>query len=265
MRKASQISGNTRKTAGKPLFKSIARKSKAIRRAQASLKGMRGAIPLRRNGKLKQTASSPTSSTQITRLRRIARGNAIKAALKGRIRVQAKIAKAPLPNPLKAASIKQYENAVKLLYAQQYEKAKAVFEKLIQTFTDDKDIVERAKSHLRLCEQKIARKPPVPRTVEDHYNLAITLMNSGKYEGAIENLNKALRYNPNCDYVFYALAATNCRTGNFDGALSNLKLAINLKPENRFLAQSDSDFELLMQDSRFISMVYPDRTTPPQQ
>jgi tetratricopeptide (TPR) repeat protein len=265
MRKASQISANTRKAAGKPLYKSIARKSKAIRRTQASLKGARGAVQLRRNGKLKQTTSSPTGSARVTRLRRIARGNGIKATLKERIRVQAKAAKAPLPNPFKSASIKQYENAVKLLYAQEFEKAKAVFEKLIQTFTEDKEIVERAKSHLRLCEQKVARKPLGPRTLEDYYNLAITLMNSGKYEGAIENLNKALRYNPHCDYVFYALAATNCRTGNFDDALSNLKIAINLKPENRFLAQSDSDFELLMQDSRFISMVFPDRTTPPQQ
>jgi tetratricopeptide (TPR) repeat protein len=241
MRKASRISGSTRKAAGKPVFKSVARKSKAMGRAQASLKGVRGAVQLRRNGKLKQ------STTRV------------------RISVQAKTAKAPLSNAFKSASIKQYENAVKLLYAQEFEKAKAVFEKLIQTSTEDKEIVERARSHIRLCEQKTARKPPVPRTVEDYYNLAITLMNSGKYEGAIEYLNKALKYNPNCDYVFYALAAANSRIGNLDSALSNLKVAINLKPENRFLAQSDSDFELLMQDSRFISMVFPDRTTPPQQ
>src|SRR5919109_2469706 len=127
MRKASQISGATRKAAGKPLFKSVARKPKAMRRAQARLKGVRGAIQLRRNGKAKQSTTPPTAAAQVTRMRRIARGNVIKAGLKERIRVQAKAAKAPLPTSFKSAPIKQYENAVRLLYAQEFEKAKAVF------------------------------------------------------------------------------------------------------------------------------------------
>ncbi len=168
-------------------------------------------------------------------------------------------------NSAQKAAIKLYESGVKLLYAQDFERAKAAFEKLIQSNLEDKEIVERARIHLKLCEQKLAAIPPPPRTVEDHYNLAIALMNEGKYEQSIEHLNKALKYNPNCDYVIYALAASNCRIGNFDGALNNLKTAIHLKPENRYLAQHDSDFEPLMQDSRFISIVYPDRTTSPIQ
>lgn len=165
----------------------------------------------------------------------------------------------PRVNLVRSASIKQYEAAVRLLYAHEYEKAKVAFEKLIGAFADDKEVIERSRIHLRLCEQKIARRPAPPRTLDEHYNLAIALMNEGKYEESIEHLNKALKSNPKCDYVIYAMAITHCRTGNFDRALASLQTAIGLKPENRFLAQRDSDFEILKQDSRFVSLVFPDQ------
>ena len=169
----------------------------------------------------------------------------------------------PKVNPVRAASLKQYEAAVRLLYSHEYEKAKVAFDKVIAAFGDDKEVVERSKIHLRLCEQKIARKPAAPRTPDEHYDLAIALMNDGKYEESLDHLNKALKANPKCDYVIYALAITHCRTGNFDRALANLQTAIGLKPENRFLAQRDSDFEVLKQDSRFVSLVFPDQPPAP--
>jgi tetratricopeptide (TPR) repeat protein len=165
----------------------------------------------------------------------------------------------PKVNPVRTASVKQYEAAVRLLYSHEYEKAKAAFEKVIAAFVDDKEVVERSRIHLRLCEQKIARKPAAPRTLDEHYDWAIALMNEGKYEESIDHLNKALKSNPKCDYVIYALAITHCRTGNFDRALASLQTAIGLRPENRFLAQRDSDFEVLKQDSRFVSLVFPDQ------
>ena len=168
-------------------------------------------------------------------------------------------ARQPKVNPVRTASVKQYEAAVRLLYSREYEKAKVAFEKVIAAFVDDKEVVERSRIHLRLCEQKIARKPAAPRTLDEHYDLAIALMNEGKYEESIEHLNKALKSNPKCDYVIYALAITHCRIGNLDGALANLQTAIGLRPENRFMAQRDSDFEVLKQDSRFVSLVFPDQ------
>jgi tetratricopeptide (TPR) repeat protein len=164
----------------------------------------------------------------------------------------------PKVNPVRTASVKQYEAAVRSLYAHDYEKARVAFEKIIGTFADDREVVERCRIHLRLCEQKIARKPAAPRTLDEHYDLAIALMNEGKYEESMDHLNKALKSNPKCDYVIYALAATQCRTGNFDRAMASLQTAIGLRPENRFLAQRDSDFDVLKQDSRFVSLVFPD-------
>ncbi|MFN8007278.1 MAG: hypothetical protein U0V70_09695, partial [Terriglobia bacterium] len=76
-------------------------------------------------------------------------------------------------NPARTAILKQYETGVKLLYTQNFDKARAIFDKLIQANADDKELVERARIHIRLCEQKKARKIPAPRSVDEHYDVAI--------------------------------------------------------------------------------------------
>ena len=175
--------------------------------------------------------------------------------------------RAPLPspkrngkvNPARTATLKQYESAVKLLYTQDFEKARALFEKIIQANAEDKELTERARIHIRLCEQRKSRKAPSPRSVDEHYDVAIAFYNQGRYQETFEHLRKALKYDPSCDYVHYALAATNCKTGDLESALHDLQEAIMLKPENRFLAQRDEDFAPLKEDTRFITMVFPDR------
>lgn len=162
--------------------------------------------------------------------------------------------------PSRTASLKQYEAALKLLYAQEFDKAKALFERIIHAFEEDKELVERTRIHIRLCEQKSARKPPSPRTADEHYDVAISFYNQGKYEQAFDHLQKALKYDPSSDYVHYALAAINCKTGDLETALHDLREAIKLKPENRFLAQRDDDFAPLKEDTRFVAMVFPDRS-----
>lgn len=161
-------------------------------------------------------------------------------------------------HPGRNTLIKRYEAAVRLLYRQQFERAVEAFEKVIASEGQDKEIRERALTLIRLCENKMARSQPVPKTTEELYNIAITLINDGRYQESIRHLNRGLKRNPKCDYVIYALAVCHCRLGNRDRALKHLKLAIDLKVENRFLAQRDADFEPLMRDSRFVSLVFPE-------
>ena len=154
--------------------------------------------------------------------------------------------------------IKRYEAAVRLLYRQQFERAREAFEKVILTDGQDEEIRERALTHIRLCQNKLARSQPVPKTAEELYNVAISLMNDRRYQDSMRHLNRALKRKPKCDYVIYALAVCQCLLGNRDRALKHLRRAISLKVENRFLAQRDSDFDPLKRDSRFVSLVFPE-------
>jgi tetratricopeptide (TPR) repeat protein len=165
------------------------------------------------------------------------------------------ITKAPVPHSSKGTLIKQYEMAVKLVYSQQFDKAREVLEKIIQTAAFDKDIAERSQSLLRVCLQKNASTTPL-RTLDDHYNYGVALMNQGRFQEANDHLQRALRIDPKCDYVLYALAANQCRAGNQTEALSFLKAAIQAKPENRFVARNDSDFEGLVDDPRFTAIIH---------
>ena len=233
--------------------------AKKTKKTASKAKNLKSRVKSQKSNVKHASLSAPRRSNKLNR--KTGRTKTPRLQEGGRKIARSDVSRVPRVNPLRKASIKQYEAAVKLLYAQEYQKAKIRFEKIILSFPEDKEVLERVKIHLKFCEQKIARKHPSPRTLEDHYNLAIAFMNEGKYQESVEHLHKALRQSPDCDYVIYALAVTNCCTGDLDGALNNLKVAIQLKPENRFLAQRDSDFEPLMQDSRFISMVFPDRFT----
>jgi tetratricopeptide (TPR) repeat protein len=155
--------------------------------------------------------------------------------------------------------IKQYEAAVKLVYSQDFEKAKAALDKIVQTPTIDRDVVERARSLLKICQQKLTPSNSAVKTSEDHYNIAVALMNQGQYKEAQERLQKALKSNPKNEFILYGLAATNCQLGHLPEALEQLKTAIELRPENRYLARNDPDFEALTPDPRFVALVFPER------
>lgn len=167
-------------------------------------------------------------------------------------------ARADSAHPGRSTLIKRYETAVRLLYRQQFERAMEAFEKVISADGQNKEMHERALTHIRLCRSKMARRQPVPKTTEELYDVAITLINDGRFQESMKHLNRALKPSPKCDYVNYALAVCYSRLGNRDRALKHLRLAIDLKVENRFLAQRDADFEPLMRDTRFASLVFPE-------
>ena len=169
-----------------------------------------------------------------------------------------------LVNAAKSAALKQYESAIKMMYSQDFEGAKVVFAKIVSTYPEDKEIQERVKTHLKLCELKMARKPAAPKTLEEHYDVGVALMNQRRYEEAREHFQRALKFNPKSDFVIYAIAALSCRTGDLENALEYLKSAIHMRPDNRYLAQHDSDFEPLMQDARFVAIIFPERSDSPR-
>ena len=166
---------------------------------------------------------------------------------------------------VRAQVLKHFESGVKLIYKLEFEKARDIFKKVNRLNGKDKAISERVKTYLQLCEQKLEQqRGSSPQNDEERYNLAVVLMNNGRYQDSINHLNKILKKNPKCDYVVYALAVSMCQLGDDENSLSNLKEAIRLKSENRFLAQRDSDFEPLLNDSRFLSLVFPEEPVDEQ-
>jgi len=156
-----------------------------------------------------------------------------------------------------ALVVEKYEAAVRLLQQQKFEKAKVLFEKVMATAPPE--LLDRARVHLNTCRQRLERHAAPIRTPEDHYNMAVALINSGNLEDAEQHLNRTLKLTPRADHAYYALAAVQSLKGDVENALDNLKTAIDLQPRNRYLARNDRDFTALTEDPRFAELAYPEK------
>jgi tetratricopeptide (TPR) repeat protein len=164
--------------------------------------------------------------------------------------------------PAKQAQLKLYEEALRLFQDQKFSRAQQVLEKVVEG--PSKELGDRAKMHLRICEQRISRLPvPAAKSAEDHYTQGVTLMNLGRWDEARDHLDRARKAAPKADHIVYAMAALDCLTGEADSAMQNLKVAIQLRPENRYHARNDEDFAFLQEDPRFTELLYPERDGSP--
>ncbi len=160
--------------------------------------------------------------------------------------------------PAKQQQLKLYEEALKHFQQQKFQRAQQVLERVLDG--PNKELGDRARVHLRICEQRIVRLPaPAPKSAEDHYTQGVALMNLGRWDEAREHLDRAHKAAPKADHIVYAMAALDCLTGEADSAMQNLKVAIQLRPENRYHARNDEDFAFLQEDPRFTELLYPER------
>jgi tetratricopeptide (TPR) repeat protein len=161
-------------------------------------------------------------------------------------------------DPRVQAQMKVYEEAMALFHQQKFQRAKQELEKVLEG--PSKELVDRARMHLRIVEQRM--KPATdqnPKSPEDHYQRGVGMMNLGRWDEARESLEKARKLAPKADHVHYALAALDCLTGEADSAMANLKIAIELRSANRYHARNDEDFAFLQEDPRFTELLYPEK------
>jgi tetratricopeptide (TPR) repeat protein len=95
-------------------------------------------------------------------------------------------------------------------------------------------------------------------TPEEHYDYAISKLNTGYYEEAREEFDSILASYPEADYAFYGLALLDAITGRTQDCLGNLAKAIEMNPRNRLQARVDNDFQSMSDDPRFTELLYPE-------
>lgn len=170
----------------------------------------------------------------------------------------------PRPQPPMKASqdpklvqvVKDYEQALKALQAQKYDRAKPLLERVIAA--GSKELSDRAGMHLNICNQQLAKTSQKFGNAAEQYDYAVSLMNMGDYVGAREQLEKLLKNDPKLDYAWYGFSVLDCLTGHFPEALQHLTEAIRLNPANRYQARNDTDFQNLADDPRFTELLYPE-------
>jgi tetratricopeptide (TPR) repeat protein len=155
-----------------------------------------------------------------------------------------------------AAVFQQYESAVQLVQAGKYEKAVAALEKLLPSAPPQ--LVERCKMYIATCRRQLAQSQLAFLTPEEHYDYAVSQLNTGYFEEAREHFNRILADHPEADYALYGLALLDAITGRAQDCLHNLARAIELNPKNRLQARADNDFQSMVDDPRFTELLYPE-------
>ena len=158
--------------------------------------------------------------------------------------------------PADGPAFHHYQSAVQLVQQGKYEKAIAAFEKLLATAP--LQIVERCRMYITTCQRQIDRQGLAFLTPEERYDYAVSQLNSGDFEEAGEQLRSILADAPDADYAYYGLAVLDSITGRAQGCLDNLARAIELNPKNRLQARSDNDFQSMVDDPRFTELLYPE-------
>jgi tetratricopeptide (TPR) repeat protein len=149
-----------------------------------------------------------------------------------------------------------YEAAVLLLQQGKYEKALIALEKLLPEAPAE--IKDRCRIYISTCQRQLQGRGRSFPSAEEHYDYAISLLNTGYYEEAREQLNQILSDNPGIDYAYYGLAVLESITGHTQDCLSNLTRAIELNPKCRVQARADNDFQNMADDPRFTELLYPE-------
>ena len=186
-----------------------------------------------------------------------------KTRLVAPVKAASKVAARPVPakiGPSKqfAGAVAALEAGIKLMYAEDFAKAVKAFNKVIADYPEEPEIQASAKARIQACEKKLQeRARTVYRTPDDHYNVAVALMNRGDVPSALIHLQSALKLAPKADHILYAMAAANALQGNRDQALHYLKQSIHHRAENRFQAQQDNDFAVLAEEQAFKDLITP--------
>jgi len=147
--------------------------------------------------------------------------------------------------------VEAYGQAMKVFRKGDYAKAKELFAAFIEKYESEKEIVDRIRIYLALCENRQKKEIVSLKTFEDYYEYAVYKQNQNDYDQTIKLLEKAKELNPKEGKAPYLMALTYCLIKENDKCLESLKDAVHIDKFFGILAQNESGFEPLWEDKKF--------------
>lgn len=144
-----------------------------------------------------------------------------------------------------------YEQGVQALQKHDYGKAEALLTSVLERYPEEKELHERVRLYLNVCQRQARPKEPTPQTVSERLYAATLSINGGRYDEAISHLRLVRDEDPDNDHALYMLAVAHSQRGEHVEALAHLERSIALNPENRALAKRDPDLDALRDDESF--------------
>jgi tetratricopeptide (TPR) repeat protein len=157
----------------------------------------------------------------------------------------------PPRRPTYDEAVAVYERGLEALQRHAYREAASLFESVLRQYPEEKELQERVRLYLNICQRQLVREEPQPQTVEERLFAATLAINGGHYDQAIAHLRLVRDEDPDNDHALYMLAVAHAQRDEPAEAVAHLERAIALNPENRGLARTDPDLDPLRDDDAF--------------
>lgn len=142
-------------------------------------------------------------------------------------------------------AIRHFEQAVRALQMRDYGSAAEQLRELRERFPEEKELQDRVRLYLAICERHLQPPPPEPCTTHERLLAATLAVNAGEAARAITLLDQVCRDDPGNDQALYLLAVAHGLNGEPHRAVPFLERAIQMDAGNRARARVDPDLEPL--------------------
>lgn len=154
-----------------------------------------------------------------------------------------------------AKAVALYEQGVKAMQRKSYSTAAATWRRLLEEYPEERELHERAKLYLNVCERHEAPKDKAPRGSDARILAATVALNRRNLDEALSLLRGAAASNAGDDHVQYMLAMTHALLGNPEASATHLEKAIALNPDNRLQARQEPDFDLVRASKPLVNLL----------
>jgi outer membrane protein assembly factor BamD (BamD/ComL family) len=144
-----------------------------------------------------------------------------------------------------------YERGLDALQRHDYQTANQLLESVLRQYPEEKELHERVRLYLNICQRHAAQQAAAPQTIEERLFASTIAINGGRYDEAISQLHLVRDEDPDNDHALYMLAIAHAQRGELVEAVAHLERAIAVNPENRGFARTDPDLEPLRGDESF--------------
>jgi tetratricopeptide (TPR) repeat protein len=231
----------------------MAKSRRAIKKARTSARKPARAAKQQGRAKRGRPARPParraTSSAKPVSIKKT-------AAKPERAALPQEVAPAPIVavrKPTYHEAVALYERGLQALQRRDFAASANALRTVIERYPDERELLERARLYLKVCERELEPKEPAPKTASEWVYAATVALNAGDESTALRHLQSALSADSRHDHAHYMMAVATARRNDTTGALDHLRQAISLNPENRSLARQDPELDSLRGEPGFKS------------
>ena len=154
-----------------------------------------------------------------------------------------------------AKAVALYEKGLKALQRKHYDGAATAFRQVLKQFPEERELHERARLYLNVCERETGPRVRKPRSVDERILAATLALNRRNVDEALSLLQSTASSHRKHDHLQYMLALAHALRNDVETAAGHLAQAIALNPSNRLQAKQEPDFDSIRGTKPFLDAI----------